>query len=77
MEAHRIIKPDGKFVLDVPDLGSPEFSITMKIEAYLGREDKYDLSPEEFEQYIRDYFKIEKKEKVGPMIQYFLTCTNK
>ncbi|WAJ22423.1 class I SAM-dependent methyltransferase [Lacrimispora xylanolytica] len=77
LEAHRIIKPDGKFVLDVPDLGSPEFSITMKIEAYLGREDKYDLSPEEFEQYIRDYFKIEKKEKVGPMIQYFLTCTNK
>lgn len=74
IEAHRIVKPNGKFVLDVPDIGTPECRITMKIEAYLGREDKYNLSQEQFEYLLLDYFTIEKKEKVGPMIQYFLTC---
>ncbi len=74
MEAHRILKPYGKFVLDVPDLGSPEFQITMIIEKYLGRTDKFDMSSQEFEDMLRNYFVIVNKEKVGPMIQYFLNC---
>lgn len=74
IEAHRILKPYGKFVLDVPDIGSPECRITMIIEEYLGRTDKFDLSSQEFENMLRNYFETENKEKVGPMIQYFLSC---
>lgn len=74
VEAHRILKPYGKFVLDVPDIGSAEHRITMLIEEYLGRADRFDMSTEEFEDSLVNYFEIEKKEKVGPMIQYFLSC---
>ncbi len=74
VEAHRILKPCGKFVLDVPDMGSPEQRITMLIEAHLGRPDRYDLSPAEFEKLLNHRFEIQRVEKVGPMIQYFLNC---
>lgn len=74
IEAHRIIKSDGKFILDIPDIGSPECRITMIIEEHLGRPDKFDMSSQEFENMLQNYFEIEKKEKVGPMIQYFLRC---
>lgn len=73
IEAYRILKPNGKFVLDVPDIGSPECRITMIIEEYLGREDKYNMPAKEFDGLIDNYFIIENKEKVGPMTQYFLT----
>lgn len=73
IEAYRILKPNGKFVLDVPDIGTPECRITMIIEEYLGRVDKYSMSAEEFDGLIDNYFIIEKKEKAGPMTQYFLT----
>ena len=42
-EFHRIIKPNRRFVLDIPNVGSPEFEITKLIEEYLGRPDKFDL----------------------------------
>ena len=73
-EAHRIMKPDGRYVLDIPNLGSPEFQITALIEEYLGRADRYNISMEEFEKMLMPYFIVDKKEKMGPMIQYFLIC---
>ena len=73
-EFHRIMKPNGRFVLDIPHIGSPEFEITKLIEEYLGRPDKFDLSVEEFETMLDDYFVIDNTEIVGPMIQYFLVC---
>lgn len=73
-EAHRIMKPDGRYVLDIPDLGSPEFQITALIEEYLGRADRYNISMEDFEKMLMPYFKVDKKEKMGPMIEYFLIC---
>lgn len=73
-EFHRIIKPDGKFVLDIPNVGTPEFEITKMIEEFLGRPDKFNLSVKEFETLLNAYFVIDKKEVVGPMIQYFLVC---
>jgi len=73
-EAHRIMKPDGRYVLDIPDLGSPEFQITALIEEYLGRADRYNISMEDFEKMLMPHFKVDKKEKMGPMIQYFLIC---
>lgn len=74
IEAHRIIKPYGKFVLDIPDIGSPEHRISMIIEEHLGRPDKFDMLYQEFESMLQNYFEIEKTEKAGPMIQYFLSC---
>ncbi len=74
VEAHRIMRPCGKFVLDVPDMGSPEQRVAMLIEAHLGRPDRYDLSPVEFDDLLHNRFEIQRAEKVGPMIQYFLRC---
>ena len=73
-EFHRIIKPNGRFVLDIPNVGSPEAEIAKLIEDYLGRPDKFNLSAEEFESILDAYFVIDKKEIVGPMIEYFLVC---
>lgn len=71
-EFSRIMKSNGRFVLDIPNVGSPEFEISKLIEEYLGREDQFDLSVEEFETVLDAYFVIDKKEIAGPMIQYFL-----
>lgn len=71
-EFSRIMKPNGRFVLDIPNLGSPEFEISKLIEEYLGRQDQFNISAEEFEAMLDAYFVIDKKETVGPMIQYFL-----
>lgn len=72
-EIQRIMKPGSRLVLDVPAASSPEYRIASMIEAHLERPDQYDLSTEEFEALLHD-FNIEKVEKVGPMLQYFLTC---
>ena len=61
----------GRFILDIPNIGSPEFEITKLIEEYLGRQNRFDLTVEEFETMLNAYFVIDKKEIVGPMIQYF------
>ncbi|QUI24376.1 class I SAM-dependent methyltransferase [Vallitalea pronyensis] len=74
VEAHRIIKPYGSFVLDIPNVNSPVFQITMLIEEHLGRPDKFNMSSQEFNVMLQDYFEIEKTEKVAGMIQYFLSC---
>jgi len=71
-EFSRIMKSNGRFVLDIPNIGSPEFEITKLIEEYLGRQDQFNLSVEEFETILDAYFIIDKREIVGPMIQYFL-----
>lgn len=73
-EAYRIMKPGGKYVLDIPDVGSPEFQITAAIEDYLGRADRYNITNRDFETMLAPYFCIAKKEKVGAMVQYFLSC---
>ncbi len=72
VEFSRIMKSMGRFILDIPNIGSPEFEITKLIEEYLGRQDRFDLTVEEFETMLNAYFVIDKKEIVGPMIQYFL-----
>jgi SAM-dependent methyltransferase len=75
-EIHRIIKPYGKFVLDIPNIESPMRRIMMLIEEYMGRSGKFDLTSQEFEDMLQNYFQIEKTEKLDAvaMIQYFLRC---
>lgn len=73
-EFHRVMNPGGRFVLDIPNVGSPECVICGLIEAHLGRPDRFDLTIEAFEKLLGDFSAIHHKEVVGPMIQYFLTC---
>lgn len=73
-EFHRVMKPGGRFVLDIPNVGSPACEICGLIEAHLGRPDRFNLSVEAFEALLADFFSIDHKEVVGPMIQYFLVC---
>lgn len=73
-EFHRVMKSGGRFVLDIPNVGSPACEICALIEAHLGRPDRFDLSVEAFEDLLGDFFAIRHKEVVGPMIQYFLVC---
>lgn len=71
-EIRRILKSSARFVLDIPNVGSPEFGITSIIEEYLGRKDMFNITIKEFEEMLQPDFRIEHKEVVGPMIQYFL-----
>ncbi len=58
-EFHRILKPGGEFVLDIPNSSSPSGQMAMMIEACMGRPDEFDLSPSEFEDLLCKYFIIE------------------
>ena len=69
---HIFLKPGAKFVLDIPDVGSPECTICALIEAYLGRADQFDLTRDAFERLLDPYFTLQAREKVGPMVQYFV-----
>jgi SAM-dependent methyltransferase len=73
-EAHRILKPSGRFVLDIPDISGKMRRFMNLVEASMGRPDKFDLSPQEFEAILSGLFEVEKTEKIdsAAMIQYFL-----
>ena len=57
-EFHRVMKPGGRFVLDIPNIASASGRAMMLIEEYMGRADEFDMLPEEFEDMIKDYFEI-------------------
>ena len=83
-EFYRILKPKGKLVLDIPNINSPSGRMGMKIEEYMGRPDKFNMQPHEFEDLIKDYFEIEDSDTMraknrgenhmGMMYYYFLKC---
>ena len=72
-EMHRIIKPMGRLVVDIPNLESRIFEINKLIEAHLGRPDKFNISISDFNHMIERYFNIVKTEEVVGMVQYYLT----
>ncbi len=75
-EVHRILKPHGKFVLDIPDNSGKMRRFMNLIEASMGRPDKFDISVQEFEDILLNFFEIEKKEIIDAvsMVQYFVKC---
>ncbi|MCL2495289.1 MAG: class I SAM-dependent methyltransferase [Oscillospiraceae bacterium] len=83
-EFHRILKPGGRFVLDVPNAGSPSGRVAMLIEECMGRPDHFNMSPQEFENLIQDYFEVEDSDRIraqshgyahmGMMYLYCLRC---
>jgi len=75
-EAYRILKPNGKFVLDIPNITSPTGQMMMKIEEFLGRPSKFNLLPSEFENIVKKYFEINSShgaDSTGMGILYCLT----
>lgn len=76
IEAHRIIKPGGKLVLDIPNIVSPACRGMILLEEHAGRTDQFDMLPLDFENMLCNYFEIEKVEKANAwaMFQYFLSC---
>ena len=71
-EARRIIKPNGRFVLDIPDIGDPVYRVMALVEAHLGRPDKFNMTSRAFEEILKNYFEIVNKID-GAMILYFLS----
>ena len=83
-EFHRLMKPNGKLVLDIPNITSPSGRAMMLIEKYMGRPEKFDMLPHEFEDMIKDYFVIDDSDRIraenrgeshmGMMSFYCLRC---
>jgi len=78
-EAHRIIKPGGRLVLDIPNINSATGRIMMLIEEYIGRTCDFNLSQHEFEAILQNYFEIDETsqavndaENMG--FEYYLIC---
>lgn len=77
MEAHRILKPGGRFVLDIPNTASPGGRIMMMIEEHMGRPDLFDLPPDKFEKMLTGYFEIAAKDRSDQEsmgLMYYLRC---
>lgn len=73
-EACRVLKPGARLVLDIPNIDDPMHGIVMKMEAYIGRPDLFDMTTAEFEALLDGRFSIHHKDVLGlgAMTQYFL-----
>lgn len=79
IEFYRILKPNSKFVLDIPNIEGTMGRVMMSIENYIGRPDKFEMTTEQFETSLKKYFTIERKDKANAkiaMICYFLERKN-
>lgn len=76
VETHRIIKPDGRFVLDIPDNENPMRRFMKILEEHRGCPNQFDMSPQEFNDMIENYFEVDKVNKIEAvaMIQYYVRC---
>lgn len=76
IETHRIMKQDGRFVLDIPNNKNPMRRIMSVIEEHRGCPSQFDLSPQEFDVILQHYFEVDKIKNIDTvaMIQYFLRC---
>ena len=63
-EFHRLLKPGAKFVLDIPNVESPSGRAMMLIEECMGRPDKFNMLPHEFEDMVKDYFEIDDSDRI-------------
>ena len=76
IEAHRIMKHNGRFVLDIPNNENPMRRFMRLIEEHRGCPNRFDMSPQEFNVMLHNYFEVNNIEKIDDvaMIQYFLIC---
>ncbi len=70
-ELSRVLKPDSKLVLDIPNEEHPHFTDMLKLEEYLERPD-IRKQRNEFEELLSSIFKIERTDDSRVMIKYFV-----
>jgi SAM-dependent methyltransferase len=71
-EIHRVVKPDGKIALDMPNLKHPHIQTMIKMESLLGRPRLALPSREQFEKRLSELFIIACVDDSSLMITYFL-----
>lgn len=71
-EMYRIMKPRGKIVLDIPNVGHPACRIMMEIEKCMGRPDRFNLSRNTFENILSSFFRIIRVVDDNAVLCYFL-----
>jgi len=75
VELHRVLKPEARMVLDIPNPKHPYFNDMMRLERYLKRPNILH-SPLKFEQILTQRFSIKKVDDSQVMLKYF-TRTSK
>ena len=71
-EVYRVLKPKGKFVVDIPNPNHKCFYIMKKIEKYFNRENRFLEGESKFEELIQNQFEIIDKDSSDLMVKYFL-----
>ena len=70
-ELNRVLKPDGRVVLDFPNLDHPHIETMFRLEEYLGRPNVANPKAP-FEQFLTSLFSIERIDASRLMLKYFL-----
>lgn len=76
-EIHRIMRPGGKFVLDIPNISSSSGKIMMMIETYMGRPVRFEMQSHDFEDMLGPYFEIVENgrdDRESMSFMYYLSC---
>ena len=71
-EVYRVLKQDGKFVVDIPNPNHECFYIMKKVEKYFNRENRFLHGESKFEELIQHKFEIIDKDNSDLMVKYFL-----
>lgn len=66
----RILKPGGRLVLDIPYPDSEEGYISRLVEEYLGRKDDFNMTEDEFDILLHNFFEIKHKDTVDTIVYY-------
>jgi ubiquinone/menaquinone biosynthesis C-methylase UbiE len=75
-ELNRIVKKDGRLVIDMPNEKHPDVNTMIEYESYLDRPRKAIPSEEEFVVELKRFFLIEEVDNSQLMIKYFLRNSN-
>jgi SAM-dependent methyltransferase len=70
-ELSRVMKPEAKVVLDIPNANHPHYPIMVKLEEYLERP-HLGFSRESFEESLKKHFTIERTDDSQVMVKFFV-----
>lgn len=75
-ELSRILRPNSRLALDIPNPEHKHYSLMVRLEEYLGRP-HIGFSRESFEETAREFFKTERVDDSRVMIKYFVKSIKK
>jgi SAM-dependent methyltransferase len=70
-EFHRVLKPEARLVLDIPNRDHRYFGVMERLEGYLQRPIRF-TGRVQFEKLLRSHFDIKREDDSSVMIKYFL-----